>query len=216
MASSVNSPADLVNLTLARIGYKKRIGSLYDGSEAAVLALTLYAQTRDELLRQYDWDFAERQLVMTLLKSAPAGGYVPGITNWTPASNPPMPFLYEYAYPGDCLMMRAIRPALIFQPVFVSYPNVFDVANDSIPLVGQTVAPGRVILCYLPNAIGTYCGQVADMSQWDVGFVEAMIDRMAAGLAPALARVTQAGEVAEKGEGMAAERRGVAAVGRQG
>jgi hypothetical protein len=216
MSASTTSVEAICNAALDRIGYPESIAQIREGTRHARVAIRLYNQTRDDMLRKEDWGFPRRDATLTLLKSAPAGGYVPGFTPWTPASNPPMPYLYEYAYPADCLMLRAIKPPQIFQPVFTAYPNVFEVANDAVPLVGQTVAPGRVILCYLPNAMATYCGQVVDMSQWDVGFIEALIDKMAAGLAPALARVAQSESETAKANEIVSEMRGIAAVGRQG
>ena len=76
MAYAVSSPADVVNLSLVRIGYKERVSWLYDGSNAARAALDIYGQTRDALLRDGDWPFAMRSAVGVLLKQAP-DAYVP-------------------------------------------------------------------------------------------------------------------------------------------
>lgn len=182
MASSVSSPADLVNLALGRIGYKKRIGSLYEGSEAAVLALTLYAQTRDELMRQYDWDFAERQIVMTLLKSAPRGGYFPPVT-WS-SQYPPLPWLYEYAYPSDCLKVRSIKPQALF--LFDPDPqyNAFSLGDDAP--VNDQAAPVKVLLCNVDGAILTYTGQITNPAQWEADFIEAFAAALGRRMAPGL------------------------------
>jgi hypothetical protein len=182
MVASVQSPADIVNLALSRAGRTERVGNLYDGSEFAKRALDTYGQTRDALLRNADWGFPRRDTALTLLKSAPAGGYVPGISTWNPALNPPRPYSYEYAYPTDCMLLRAIRPPSIWQPEFTPLPQVFEIANDAVPVNNQGGAPGRVILCYLGDAVATYCGQVTDMTQWDIGFVEAMANEMARAL----------------------------------
>lgn len=179
MVASVQNPADIVNASLARIGRPESIGSLYDGSEFAQQALATYGQTRDALLREADWGFPRRDVVLTLLKSAPGGGYVPGINPWDAGVNPPRPYQFEYAYPTDCIMLRALKPPDIFQPNFAPYPQNFEIANDAVPVTGQDTAPGRVILCYLEDAVATYCGQVTDMAMWDIGFVEALINEMA-------------------------------------
>jgi hypothetical protein len=182
MVASVQSPADIVNLGLSRSGNSERVGNLYDGSEFSKRALSLYSQTRDALLREADWGFPRRDIELTLLKVAPAGGYVPGFTAWNPAANPPRPYQFEYAYPSDCLMLRALRPPTIFQPNFTPTPQNWEIANDAVAVAGQATAPGRVILCYLGDAIATYCGQVTDMTQWDVGFVEAVANEIARAL----------------------------------
>ena len=71
MATSVES---LVNQALRRASYKIEIGSIYEGTTAARAALTLYGQTRDDLIRMKDWDFARQDATLVLLKTAPVGG----------------------------------------------------------------------------------------------------------------------------------------------
>ncbi|SDD95369.1 hypothetical protein SAMN05216337_1017143 [Bradyrhizobium brasilense] len=179
MPVSVSTPADLVNVALQRIGYKGRVGNLFEGSAAAKDALDIYAQTRDEILRKGDWGFAERNLAMELLKSAPAGGYTPPNV-WTPAS-PPLPWRFEYAYPSDCLDVRAIKGQSVFVMDFDPQPITFTVANDS-----ALVPPRKVILCNVPDALLTYTGQVTDPTSWEPDFVEAFAAALGRRLAPAL------------------------------
>jgi hypothetical protein len=183
MVASVQSPADLANIALVRMGWKgPRIASLFDGSEAAQKFLDLYAQTRDELLRNdiYDWGFAERNLSLTLLKSAPVGGYFPPNT-WNPTVNPPPGYLFEYSYPVDCIKVRAVKPVPLFNINWDPQPSVFSVDNDN-----AFTPPQRVILCNVPNAILVYTGQVTDPSQWDVGFTSALAAKLERYVAAAL------------------------------
>lgn len=177
--SAIQTPADLVNDALRRIGFKMRIASLYDGSEASKIALDIYGQTRDELLRQDDFDFAERSLTMTLLKQAPPGGYIPPVM-WS-TTYPPLPWMFEYAYPNDCLKVRAIKPQAIFVLDFDPQPVVFTTANDFAFVPAQ-----QVILCNVPNAIMVYTAQVTDLTTWDVDTVEAFSSALGRRLAPAL------------------------------
>jgi hypothetical protein len=179
MTASVSSPADLVNVALRRIGYRLRVGNLYDGSEAANLALDIYGQTRDELMRQNDFGFAERSAALTLLKSAPAQGYIPP-TVWD-STYPPLPWAYEYAYPGDCLKVRSIiaAPLFLFNPD--PTPNLFEIANDT---ANGTVQ--RVILANVPSAIAIYTGRVTDPASWDVDFTEAFAAALGERLVPLL------------------------------
>lgn len=179
MVASLSSAGDIVNAALSRIGRPESIGNLFDGSEFAQQALNIFSTTRDALLREADWGFPRRDVVLTLLKSAPAGGYVPGVSDWNPGLNPSRPYFFEYAYPADCIMLRALKAPDIFQPNFSPYPQNFEIANDAVPVTGQPTAPGRVILCYQGDAIATYCGQVTDMTQWDISFVEALTNEMA-------------------------------------
>lgn len=201
MTASIQSPADLVNYALRRIGWKLRVGSLYDGSEAGKVALDMYAQVRDEMLRAGDADFSERNITMTLLKQAPPGGYIPPNT-WSPAY-PSLPWLFEYAYPSDCLKVRAIRGQVIFVFDFDPQPIVFTPSND------DTFTPTqRVILCNVPDAILTYTGQVTDLTNWDVDAIEAFAAALGRRLGPTLVglKALQPLGADEQAAGMAAEK----------
>ena len=185
MALTLTSPEDVINDSLARIGYKLRVGSIYEGSPAAKKALDVYGQTRDELLRQNDWGFAERNVNMTLLKSAPplpggGYGYIPPAT-WNPATNPPLPFYFSYAYPSDCLKVRAIKsPSTYFVlPNMDPRPRLWKIANDNSYNPAQ-----KIICCYVGNAELVYTGQVTDPTTWESDFVESMCTRLAQLLAP--------------------------------
>lgn len=173
----MSTATDLINAALVQIGYESLIGEMQDGSRAAQLALAIYGATRDDLLRgSEDWSFARRDVGLTLLKSAPAGGYL--LTPWT-NDYPPLPWLYEYAYPSDCLKVRSVRPTPIFVPNFDPQPYVFATPND-------TATQQKVICCNAPNAICTYAGQVTDPTQFEASFDQALIGALSVRLAPAL------------------------------
>jgi hypothetical protein len=180
--TSVKNAADAINVALVRIGWKGGdIGTLYEGSPAAQAALDIYGQTRDALLRQSDWDFAQRTVTLALLKSAPAGGYNPTFSPWDPATNPPPPWLYEFGYPDDCIKVRSIKPVPIFVPNFDPLPNVFSIAND------DNYTPAReVILGNVPGAICTYTARVTDPTTWAPDFTDTLIGELCTGLAPTL------------------------------
>ena len=173
MVASIQSPADLCNVALVRMGYKgPRIASLFDGSNAAQDFLDLYAQTRDELLRMSDWGFAERNVSLTLLKSAPVSGYFPPVT-WNPVVNPPPGWLFEYEYPSDCIKVRAVKPVPLYGINWDPQPQVYSIDNDS-----AFAPPQRVILCNVPSAILVYTGQITDPTTWDVGFTGALAAKL--------------------------------------
>jgi hypothetical protein len=178
MTNLLITPASLVNTALDRVGYKKRIGSLYDGSDAALKALDIYGQCRDQLLRDFEWGFAERDVTLSLLKTAPVGGYSAS-QPWN-TTYPILPWIYEYTYPADMIKLRSLRAAGPI-PDYDPGPVVFRVANDN------SYNPfRRVILTNLTNAIAVYTGQVTDPSTWDVGFTESFITQLGQRLAPAL------------------------------
>lgn len=173
-----SSPEQLVNLALRRIGYTPPIGYIFEGSPAARAAVEIYGQTRDELLREADWDFARQSVGLDLLKTAPTGGY--GWAN--PWSNefPPLPWFYEYSYPAGCLLVRSVRPTPTLLAVFDPQPNVFVVADD------PSVTPSKVILTNLAGAVAVYTGRITDPTLWNSSFTEALVAALATRLQAAL------------------------------
>lgn len=176
MAAVLSTPTDVVNAALVHLGVKKRIGNLYDGTEISKSALDIYGQARDAKLRDFEWGFAERNLLLTLLKLAPVGGYDQN-TPWTPA-NPMLPWIYEYAYPGDMLKLRSLRSNMTPVPNFDPAPVVFRIANDTVADVAQ-----KVILCNSFQAVAVYTAQVTDPSLWEPSFTDALIEDLARRLA---------------------------------
>lgn len=171
MTSSVNSPEDVVNIALGLIGFDRRVGDIYEGTKASKIALDLYSQTRDEILRRKDWGFANRNLTLNLLKSAPPGGY--GMTPWS-NTYPLLPWAYEYTYPSDCIRLLYVQQTPAVMPVLDPLPFTYKIANDN-----SFSPPQRVILAQAPNLIAVYTGQITDMTTWEPLFV----DTLAAALA---------------------------------
>lgn len=176
---AVASPEDALNQALRLVGYPKAIGSIYEGTPAARAGLEIYGQTRDELLRAQDWPFASSGggLALTLLKGPPPpGGYTPS-TPWTTAF--PLPgWLYEYAYPSDCLELRGVLypPGAMF--VLDPRPAVWRIANDN-----ALNPPQRVILSNVKAAQAVYCRRVTNPTLWEPGFTETLIIALARKLA---------------------------------
>lgn len=175
-SSSVTSPEDVINLALVRIGYKTRIGSIWEGSLAAKKALDCYAQTRDAMLRAFDWGFAERNVALTLIKQAPVGGYVPPNT-WSSAYPPP-PWLAECVYPVDCLKVRSVKNVPMFVPNFSPQPYLFSVDND--PSLSE---PSKVVLCNVYPGILVYTGQITNCADWEPDYTEALASALGRRLA---------------------------------
>lgn len=193
MVASVQTPADLVNVALRKIGYKLRVGSLFEGSMAAKTALDIYGQTRDRLLRENDWGFAEGNVALTLLKSSPVGGYVPP-TVWDPTVNPPIPWLFEYTRPADCLKIRSVKFTPLFVPNFDPQPRIFGEANDN-----TLSPPAQVILCNVPNALLCYTRQVTDLTSWEPDTIDTFADALAKDLSKGLANLQTAQIVSAEG-----------------
>ncbi len=183
MTTSLSTPAAIINYALSRIGSKQRIGSLLDGSDAAKVALDVYGQVRDDKMRVGDWGFARGDVTLTLHKSAPAGGfYAPG--TWNDTDYPPLPWLYSYLYPSDCLKVRAIKSPLLFVPDFDPQPLVFDTPN--VPTDDDPPSSIKVIVCNISGAVLTYTKRVTDPTLWEASFTEAFTAALGPILAPKL------------------------------
>lgn len=173
------SVESICNVALRRIGWPTPIAWAYEGSQAARVAIEIYGQCRDDLLRSSDWDFARQQQALLLLKTAPVGGY--GFTPWTSAF-PEVNWQYSYSYPTSCLEVRAVRPTPALLSQFDPSPNVFALSYDNTLAV-----PGPVILTNLVNAQAVFTAQVTDPDQWTAGFSNALYDKLALRFQQALA-----------------------------
>lgn len=171
MSGTYMSAESLCNQALDRIAWPQAIGDIYEGSKEARIALRIYGQTRDKLILSGDWPFARQEAPLTLLKTAPVGGY--GAAGWTSAY-PLLPWIYEYAYPAGCLKLRSVRPTAVIMPEFDPVPNIFTVANDP-------ASSTKIILTNLAGAIGSFTASVPDPTQWSplAEFTEALISALA-------------------------------------
>jgi hypothetical protein len=159
------SVENLLNAALRRIGYATPVGYIYEGSKAGRVALDVYGQTRDDLLKMKDWPFAARDVTLS------ANG-----------QTPPNPWPYEYSWPSDCLKVRYVQPlALGVMPNLDPRPTLFTDYNDQ-----RTSPPSKAILANISPATLVYTAQVTDPATWEPGFTEALIDELARRLVVAL------------------------------
>jgi hypothetical protein len=161
--SSVSSVAEICNLALDRIGWPRSIGRIYDGTIEARVAIRAYGQTRDDVLKTQDWDFAERLVALT-----PFTGTTP--IGWQ----------YAYLWPSDCLKVRLVSWADAPIPNFDPRPALFTDLNVAQP------SSQRLIVANVSPANLTYTGQVTDMTTWDAAFTESLIEELARRFAEAL------------------------------
>lgn len=156
----------VLNAALARIGYSTPLGFVYEGSKAGRVALNVYSQTRDDLLRSQDWEFARRDVTLA-----------------TNGQTAPPPWPYEYGYPTDCLKVRYVQPLSPgTMPVYDPRPTLFTEYNDT-----RTGSQTKVILANVTPATAVYTAQVTDLAAWDANSLEALIEQVARRLVPSLA-----------------------------
>ena len=84
------SVVQICNIALTRIGQSKLIDSLAERSVAAEMCTLHYEACRDEVLRDFDWPFAEARVALAGIGQPPS--------NWT----------FRYRLPDNCLKARSI------------------------------------------------------------------------------------------------------------
>lgn len=192
MASSV-STVSLCNRSLLQIGSKVQLSSLQEDSVQSDSCNVLFIPTFEQLGRTAWWNCFRKQANLSLLKAA-AG--TPENSSATPPF-PPSPWLYEYAYPSDCLKARAIIPTF---PANGTSPSVYAL-NNSAPIwlrgrgqIPFAVAydtdsngnPLTVILTNQSQAQLVYTVNQPNPVVWDTQFQAAFVAGLGAFLVPAL------------------------------
>jgi hypothetical protein len=181
---------------LAAIGSQSSISSIGppDTSTESVYAALLYQPKIDALHRAAHWNCTRFQETLTLLKAMTGTPDNPDGS----LSNPPIPWLYEYAYPVDCLKARFIVPVVqqsgvgvplttgqTAQPIFWGGAAVkFVVATDTNE-EGRLV---RVILTNMRQAQLVYTKRITDPNMWDPHFLDAATATLAANFVNPLSR----------------------------
>lgn len=192
------APVDVVNRALSLIGARSTIANLdLEQSAEAKQARLLYAPTRDAMLRAAHWGFAKRTDYLSLLKAAPGTPEATDNGPWNPQTMPAPPWLYEYAYPSDCLLVRYVASAS--GQIADLTPPIFSVDLAAPPASASRLAPFaiasgidanqnpiRVVLTNAREAIATYTARIEAPELWDAGFHEALVAALASRLCIAL------------------------------
>lgn len=187
----------ICNRALQSIDTRTAIASLTESSVEARNCNLIYANTRDEVLQMAYWNFAQKTAYLALLKSAPGtpSNSTSTANQWSTAYPSP-PWLYEYAYPTDCIQMSRVVQQI--QNYYVGTPYTtggtstypyavgpgapFKVATDADPQGQQQ----NVILTNQYQAIGVYTMQVTNPGLFGAQFVEALVQALSAKLVLAL------------------------------
>lgn len=164
------SDVAICNLALSAVGTRSSIASLTEDSVEARECNLHYTPALEAVLSSAHWNFARKQATATLVKD----GTVAGTTN-----PPPPPWLYEYAYPNDCLNVRYILPQLASaQGVVPGTVAVESIATAPVYFIlsSDTDASGNdsnVLLTNQPQAILVYTKRITNPNLFDAGFLDA-------------------------------------------
>lgn len=184
----------IINQSLLAIGSQAQVSSLNEGSAQANAASTLFTPRFQALARSAPWNCLRKEATLTLIAAAQG---TPENPQGTTLPFPPVPWLYQYLLPPDCLQVRWIVPSL-------SVPNagvpIFSVNTGSptwLPNQGQipyAVSLGvdannntiNVILTNQSQAMAVYTADQPNPQFWDSLFEQAMVASLAAWFVPAL------------------------------
>jgi hypothetical protein len=157
----------ICNQALDEIGYERHIGNIYEGTRAARALLNAWSQTRDALLETVQPDWSRKSANLVLVKSAP--NIVNGTAEYPiwATSYPDFPWLYEYAYPDDCITPLQIAAVTLSVPVWRPQPKPFRATTDNR------------ILTNIPNAMLIYVAKITNPDVWHNAFIEMMISALA-------------------------------------
>lgn len=171
------SAVDIANEALGEIGARVIINNFSDNTPAANACRLNYDKCRQMLLRCAPWGFARKSLSLSQLGSAANG-------------TAQFPWMFSYAYPPDCIKFRYTLEIPLNWP-FPSNPVSPPVTGDTLAfpyypvsrrhrflLSGDQDGAGnarKIILSNLCQPIGVYNYDATDVTQFDVGFWEALV-----------------------------------------
>lgn len=149
---------EICQMALDHIG-AKQINSIDDSCQEARACRRLYSTARDQVLRDFPWNFAHRRASLALADTSGQFGYA-----------------YIYYYPADCHHAREIyRTPLALPPI----EFVIACLDDAV---------GKVILTHQENAVLIYTYKAKNPQLFDAGFTAALSWRLASDLAMPLTK----------------------------
>src|SRR5690554_4100736 len=84
------SVVDIANRALSHTGTDQSIVSLDERSKEARICARWYEPSRDQLLRAFPWNFAQRRVTLAAI------------------SEPPTGWAHQYRYPTSCLVLHEV------------------------------------------------------------------------------------------------------------
>lgn len=151
------SKTAICNIALSNIG-STRIPDINEDSEPARACKLMYDPTRQFVLQDHDWGFAEKRELMALLDITPIG------------------FTYAYQYPSGCLQAREI------------YQSVDGEKPIDYTIMSQDSSASLMVLTEEENATLIYTEDVTNTNMFNPSFIWALAYNLAANLAVPIAK----------------------------
>jgi hypothetical protein len=150
----------ICNLALSHVGSASRIASIDENTEPARVCKIMYDPSREFVLQDHDWGFAERRELLAILNLTPTG------------------FEYAYQYPTGCLQAREI-----YQSIDGDKPIDF-------MIMSQDSQASKMILTNEENAILIYTGDITNTTVFSPAFVMAFSYQLAANISVPITKKT--------------------------
>jgi|CXWL01.1.fsa_nt_gi hypothetical protein len=151
------SKVAICNMALGALGVGDQIANVDTERSAEARACRLfYAETLNEVLRDFPWPHAKKTVVLALVESAPND-------EWA----------YSYRYPSDCLMMRRVLSGVRNDTRASRVPT--SISNDD---------SGQLIFCDSADAELEYTFIADDPQRYPADFVAALAYLLAVRIAP--------------------------------
>ena len=163
----IASPSYICNLALIRLGEQRVINIETDDTERAIQCNLIYDHTRDEMLRDLDWNFAISRARLARLASDPIGSYD-----------------YEYQLPVSPFCLRVVN--------MINDQEVGDIEHipSHLQQPNYRIEGGKLLTDEKIVNI-RYVSRAADIALYDSLFVECLSLRLATKLALSLVQSTQ-------------------------
>lgn len=183
MASEVS----ICNQALVASGARTQINSINDPTTAARTCKLFYEDTRDELLREAQWGFADKFVTLSLLSYLPGAPGFPNDTGantgsvWLP-TYPAPGWLYQYAYPEDCVKTNFIIPQGVWGAWLAQAQQVGPAQawqTLAVPFKLSSSDGKTVINSNAQQAIAAYTERVTNPALYPPDFVTALAGRLA-------------------------------------
>lgn len=161
------TPTAIIQQALDAVGVDHLLGDIEDGTRPSQVGLRAYRNCLQQLLRVAPWNFARKQVPLTLL--ADATGQSPNVSSTVidPA------YVYEYGLPEDAMKIRYIpwsplqnpgAPSNNIQPANANSPITTGTAG---PFNGQRLVPAKFLISFdqnFPAAPGSQSWEVQGVS----------------------------------------------------
>lgn len=155
-SNAMSAQLDIYNFALHHLAHGDEVKSLTERTKAAQACNRWYEQTRDEVLRDFNWAFAKRLGVLSQVAVAPN-------TEWG----------FSYRIPADCLRFRRVLSGARTDTLRTRIPS----------LLGGDDA-GQLLFCDLDTVTAEWTTRVTDPTRFPVDFVAALAAKLAFYIAP--------------------------------